>query len=56
VPVGRITAAGTFGAVLLALTWLYVGSLLLLVGATLDAVVADRVSVDGGAAPFPEYG
>jgi membrane protein len=56
VPVGRTTVAGTFGAVILTLTWLYVGSLLLLVGATLDAVVADRVSVDVESAPFPEYG
>lgn len=51
---GSASAAGAFGTVLLILTWLYGGSLLLLVGATLNAVMADRVAVDDDL--FPEYG
>lgn len=38
---------GVAGAVLLVLTWLYVGSLALLVGAVLNAVVAGRVAPEG---------
>lgn len=46
----RTTGAGELygvaGAFLLLLTWLYVGSLVVLVGAVLNAVLAGRVSVD----------
>jgi len=45
IPIGRATVAGTFGVVLLTLTWLYVGSLLLLVGASINAVVGERAAV-----------
>lgn len=38
---------GAVGAVLLVLTWLYVGGLMLLVGAVINAVLAERVEVDG---------
>ncbi len=51
-----VSSAGAFGAVLLILTWLYGGSLLLLVGATLNAVMAERVTVEVEDDPFPEYG
>ncbi|WP_049888909.1 YihY/virulence factor BrkB family protein [Natronococcus occultus] len=37
---------GIAGAVLLILTWVYLGALCLLVGAVLNAVLADRVEVD----------
>lgn len=37
---------GVAGGVLLALTWLYVGGLVLLTGAALNAVLADSVDVD----------
>jgi membrane protein len=53
---GGASAAGAFGTVLLVLTWLYGGSLLLLIGATLNAVMADRVTVEVDDDPFPEYG
>jgi membrane protein len=48
--------AGAFGLVLLILTWLYVGCLLLLVGATINAVAHDRVAVGAGDGPLPEFG
>jgi membrane protein len=51
-----VSSAGAFGAVLLILTWLYGGSLLLLVGATLNAVMAERVAVEVEDDLFPEYG
>lgn len=38
---------GAAGAFLLLLTWLYVGSLVALVGAVLNAVLAGRVTIDG---------
>lgn len=53
---GGASAAGAFGTVLLVLTWLYGGSLLLLIGATLNAVMADRVAVEVDDDPFPDYG
>lgn len=45
---------GVAGAVLLILTWVYLGGLCLLVGAVLNAVLADRVQVDEDAVPAPE--
>jgi membrane protein len=53
VPAGR--ASGALGTVLLMLTWLYGGSLLVLVGATLNAVLADRVEVDVDEELLPGY-
>ena len=43
---GAAELYGAAGAFLLLLTWLYVGSLVVLVGAVLNAVLAGRVSVD----------
>jgi len=40
---------GAVGAVLLVLTWLYVGGVMLLVGAVVNAVLADRVEAGGDA-------
>lgn len=37
---------GAVGAVLLALSWLYAGGLMLLIGAALNVVLADRVDID----------
>lgn len=45
---------GAAGAFLLLLTWLYIGAFVLLVGAVLNAVLADRVEVDHDAASL-EY-
>jgi membrane protein len=46
----RTTGAGELygaaGAFLLLLAWLYIGGLVLLIGAVLNAVLADRVSID----------
>jgi membrane protein len=53
---GTTAGAGAVGAVLLTLTWLYGGSLLLLVGATINAVVADRVTVELEDEILPGYG
>jgi membrane protein len=47
---GRANAADVVGAVLLLLTWLYFGSLLLLVGAVLNAVLGGY-RADGDASP-----
>ncbi|OVE85457.1 YihY/virulence factor BrkB family protein [Natronolimnobius baerhuensis] len=43
---------GIAGAILLILTWVYFGSLCLLLGAVLNAVLADRVSPDDGWVPL----
>lgn len=42
---------GVAGAVLLVLTWLYLGGLTLLFGAVLNAILAGRVDVDDGWLP-----
>jgi membrane protein len=44
---GAAQLYGAAGAFLLLLAWLYIGGLVLLVGAVLNAVLADRVSADG---------
>lgn len=44
--VGRLDTAGVLGAMLLLLVWLYLDSLLLLLGAVVNAVVADSNSTD----------
>lgn len=43
---GSIRLYGVAGAVLLALTWLYAAGVMLLAGATLNVVLADRVEID----------
>lgn len=48
---GSILLYGAAGAVLLILTWLYVGGLVLLVGAVLNAVLAGRVDADSDWVP-----
>lgn len=45
---------GVAGAVLLVLTWLYLGGLILLFGAILNAVLAGRVDADDGWLPTEE--
>ena len=48
---------GAIGAVLLLLTWLYFGSMLLLLGAVVNAVIAGvrpKPARSGGAVPTPE--
>lgn len=46
-----IALYGIAGAVLLVLTWLYLGGLILLFGVILNAVLADRVNADDGWLP-----
>lgn len=49
--------SGVIGAVLLLLTWLYIGSFLLLLGALVNAVIADvrpKPRMSAGAVPAPE--
>jgi membrane protein len=44
---GQFNLYGVFGAVLLLVTWYYVGSMALLLGAALNAVLADRAGETG---------